>query len=214
MNLAQRCAVVQLQVGCLMLLTGLVLYVSNTGELIVRTIVPGQFELTEQNERLVAYWRNVPYDIDMDVYFWNITNPSEVLNGAKARLVEVGPISYDLTVERRQVTFDVGNVTYVNHQQYLNKDEDVNSTLITTVNGPYMFIRQVQHQLPSWLRTLIRVYLKENNYGPFVTRPMADLLWGYDDPFITFLNGHLPGLISVSQFGYYLNQNATNSNRP
>jgi len=210
MNLAQRCALIQLQVGFLMLLTGLVLYVSNTGELIVRTIVPGQFQLTAQNERLVSYWRDVPYDIDMDVYFWNITNPSDVLNGAKARLKEVGPISYDLMVERRDVTFDVGNVSYVNHQQYRSK-QDADSTLITTVNGPYMFIRQVQNQLPPWLRTLIRVYLNENNYGPFVTKPVEDLLWGYDDPFITFLNSHLPGMISVSQFGYYLNQNATSS---
>ena len=116
-----------------------------------------------------------------------------------------------MNVERRNIEFGDGNVSYSNYQEY-NKLPDADyTTNITTINGPFMFIQQIEHQLPKWLQTLIRVFLEENNYGPFITKPVSDIIWGYDDPFLSFLNKHIPGLLKISKFGYYVNQNETNS---
>ena len=92
-----------------------------------------------------------------------------------------------MNVERRNIEFGDGNVSYSNYQEYTELPDADYTTSITTINGPFMFIQQIEHQLPKWLQTLIRVFLEENNYGPFITKPVSDIIWGYDDPFLSFL---------------------------
>ena len=116
-----------------------------------------------------------------------------------------------MNVERRNIEFGDGNVSYSNYQEYAKLPDADYTTNITTINGPFMFIQQIEHQLPKWLQTLIRVFLEENNYGPFITKPVNEIIWGYDDPFLSFLNKQIPGLLKVSKFGYYVNQNETSS---
>ena len=146
-----------------------------------------------------------------DFYLWNVTNPDEIYQGAKPKLEEIGPFSYSISVSRRNVRFGNGTVGYTNFQNY----QKINSTepplKITTINGPYLIIDQIQRHLPGWLQTLVRVFLKEQNYGPLVTKTADELIWGYQDPFLAFINKNLPGVISTSKFGFYINQNATDS---
>lgn len=39
-------------------------------------------------------WQNPPAHIYMQFYFFNVTNPLEVLSGDKPAVVEVGPYTY------------------------------------------------------------------------------------------------------------------------
>ena len=176
-----------------------------------KKLVSNQYELNAENTRILSFWKKFPYDIQTDFYMWNISNPDDILNGDKPQLQQIGPFPYALSVERRNIEFGDGNISYTNYQEYTKLPSTDYSTNITTINGPFMFIQQIQHQLPKWLQILIGVFLKENDYGPFITKPVNEIIWGYDDPFLSFLNKHIPGLLKISKFGYYINQNETNS---
>jgi len=40
-------------------------------------------------------WEHIPFPIYIKFRIWNVTNPVEVQNGAKAKLVEAGPYVYE-----------------------------------------------------------------------------------------------------------------------
>lgn len=47
-------------------------------------------EGTEQYER----WVNIPQPINFKVYFFNVSNPNEIINGATPVVKEIGPFFY------------------------------------------------------------------------------------------------------------------------
>lgn len=49
--------------------------------------------LTNETDAFKA-WENPPATIYMQFYFFNVTNPLEVLDGDKPAVVEVGPYTY------------------------------------------------------------------------------------------------------------------------
>ena len=51
-----------------------------------KKLISSQYVLNADNTRILSFWTQFPYDIRTDFYMWNISNPSEVLNGDKPRL--------------------------------------------------------------------------------------------------------------------------------
>lgn len=43
-------------------------------------------------------WSNFPLPLDFKVYMFNITNPTEIAEGKKPKVQEVGPFFYELVV--------------------------------------------------------------------------------------------------------------------
>lgn len=62
----------------------------------------------------------------------------------------------------------------------------------------------MMENLPYALRLLLSATFKTFNEGPFLTKPVGELLWGYDSGLVDFLNKYLPGMLpSSGKFGLF-----------
>lgn len=58
--------------------------------------------------------------------------------------------------------------------------------------------------LPYALRLLISATFKTFKEGPFLTKTVEELMWGYDSKLVEFLNKYLPGMLpSTGKFGLF-----------
>lgn len=57
---------------------------------------------------------------------------------------------------------------------------------------------------PFAVRLMISATFKTFKEGPFLTKPVGELMWGYDSGLVDFLNKYLPGMLpSTGKFGLF-----------
>lgn len=62
--------------------------------------------------------------------------------------------------------------------------------------------------LPYAVRLLISATFKTFQEGPFLTKTVEELMWGYDSKLVEFLNKYLPGMLpSTGKFGLFAEVN-------
>lgn len=62
----------------------------------------------------------------------------------------------------------------------------------------------MMENMPFPLRLLLSTTFKTFNEGPFLTKPVGELMWGYDSKLVDFLNKYLPGMLPTSgKFGLF-----------
>lgn len=62
----------------------------------------------------------------------------------------------------------------------------------------------MMENFPYALRLLISATFKTFKEGPFVTKTVGELMWGYDSDLVAFLNKYLPGMLpSSGKFGLF-----------
>ena len=82
------CCLVTLIIGCLTLILGVVLLIS--GQSILTNIILKSMALKEGSDR-TASWLKPPVQAHLEGYAFHVTNPDDVIQGAKPILEEVGP---------------------------------------------------------------------------------------------------------------------------
>ncbi|TNN71357.1 Lysosome membrane protein 2 [Liparis tanakae] len=156
-------------------------------------------------------WENPPAPIYMQFYFFNVTNPLEVLEGDRPAVIEIGPYTYREYRPMEQVDFQENGtkVAAVNIKTYIfqrNMSRGPESDLIRTVNIPVMTVME-QFKDHSIIANLISAYIKSSGEGLFTTRTVGELLWGYKDGLLTALKAFKPDLDDV--FGLFYKSNAS-----
>ncbi|KAM9306779.1 lysosome membrane protein 2c isoform 1-T1 [Pholidichthys leucotaenia] len=157
-------------------------------------------------------WENPPADIYMQFYFFNLTNPSEVLEGDRPVVVQIGPYTYREYRPMEQVDFkDNGTkVSAVNTKTYIfqrNMSRGPESDLIRTVNIPAVTVMEMFKDDP-FLANVISAYMRGSGEGLFTTRTVGQLLWGYQDGLLTALKKYEHDLDNI--FGLFYKSNASN----
>jgi len=62
----------------------------------------------------------------------------------------------------------------------------------------------MMENLPFAVRLMISATFKTFNEGPFLTKTVGELMWGYDSGLVDFLNKYLPGMLpSTGKFGLF-----------
>lgn len=62
----------------------------------------------------------------------------------------------------------------------------------------------MMENMPFPIRILLSSTFKTFNEGPFLTKPVGELMWGYDSKLVDFLNKYLPGMLpSSGKFGLF-----------
>jgi hypothetical protein len=89
-----------------------------------------------------------------------------------------------------------------NFNPILAYPEDVN---ITSINAPYVVISEMLDDISSkFIVGFIKDFLKANDYTTFITKPANQLIWGYEDPILKYVNKYLPEMVKSPNFGYFL----------
>ncbi|XP_062868044.1 lysosome membrane protein 2c [Trichomycterus rosablanca] len=157
-----------------------------------------------------AVWQDPPPPVYMQFYFFNLTNPDEVLAGEKPAVLELGPYTYREYRPMEGVTFldNDTKVSAVNPKTYIfepNMSKGSEDDLIRTVNIPALTVME-RFQNHSVIGRLISDFMKGNNIGLFMTRKVKELLWGYEDFLLKELSQFVP---LDDHFGLFYKMNTT-----
>ncbi|XP_063334730.1 lysosome membrane protein 2c [Pelmatolapia mariae] len=198
-------------VSVLMLILGISLVLTSVFPHLVQSMVKKQVVLKNDTYAFEA-WKDPPAHIYMQFYFFNLTNPQEVLDGERPAVVEIGPYTYREYRPMEQIDFqDNGTkVTAVNTKTYIfqrNMSRGPESDLIRTVNIPAMTVME-RFKDKSIVANVISAYMRGTGEGLFTTRTVGELLWGYEDGLLKALKTFSHDLDDV--FGLFYKNNASN----
>uniref|UniRef100_A0A4W3H8H3 Scavenger receptor class B member 1 n=1 Tax=Callorhinchus milii TaxID=7868 RepID=A0A4W3H8H3_CALMI len=161
-------------------------------------------------------WRDIPVPFYMSVYFFEVKNPTEFLSGEKAVLSQRGPYVYREYRQKSNITFhDNFTVSYREYRQYHfspehsvgNESDELILPNMLALSAALM----VEH-LPYALKVIFSTALKTFNEKSFIQKSVKEILWGYDDPLVDFLNRVFPGIIPFKgKFGLFVDFNNSNT---
>ncbi|TSK72059.1 Lysosome membrane protein 2 [Bagarius yarrelli] len=155
-------------------------------------------------------WKDPPSPVYMQFYFFNLTNPEEVLSGDRPAVIELGPYTYREYRPMEEVNFmdNDTKVAAVNPKTYIfepNMSRGSEDDIIRTVNIPIMTLMEKFQD--SFLRGIIISLMISKNEGLFGTWKVRELLWGYEDPVLKDLHKFDPFLDPY--FGLFYKMNST-----
>uniref|UniRef100_A0A8B9H6X4 Scavenger receptor class B member 1 n=1 Tax=Astyanax mexicanus TaxID=7994 RepID=A0A8B9H6X4_ASTMX len=122
-------------------------------------------------------------------------------------------------VEKRwkdNITFHANKtVSYREYRQYFF-EEDMSvgneSDIVTIPNMLVLGASVMMEKLPVPVRIMISTTFKAFKEGPFLTKTVGELMWGYDSKLVNFLNQYFPGMLPVSgKFGLFAEFNNSNT---
>lgn len=205
-----RCPGCAFFTGILLLVVGIL--VVFYAESLVNALISRMLAFSETSDTFKSY-RTPPIEIRTKVYFFNLTNRNEFVNGSqKPHFQEVGPYVVAERWERQNVTFyDNGTVSSRLHRTLrFAREYSVGgeSDIIVTLNVPYAssLLQAIQgKQNAAQMNVLLNV-LKQY---PTVRRTVNDLVFGYEDPLLQIAQTTGPPGQSMpfTKFGFFVGKN-------
>ncbi|XP_067231943.1 lysosome membrane protein 2c [Chanodichthys erythropterus] len=195
----------------LLLIAGIAMVVSQVFLKLLNNRIKEQVVL-ENGTEAFSVWQNPPPPVYMQFYFFNLTNPEEVLNGDKPSVIEIGPYTYREYRPKEDVKFmDNGTrVQAVNPKTYVfepNMSRGSEDDLVRTVNIPAVTVME-KYKDTFLVSRIISDLMKSLSVGVFKTFSVGDLLWGYEDPLLKEFKVFEPAL--DDHFGLFYKKNGTN----
>ncbi|XP_022361828.1 lysosome membrane protein 2 isoform X2 [Enhydra lutris kenyoni] len=195
----------------LLLVTSVTLLVARVFQKAVDQTIEKNIVLRNGSETFDS-WKKPPLPVYAQFYFFNVTNPEEILRGEIPRLEEVGPYTYRELRNKADIQFGdngttisaVSNKAYVFERNQSVGDPKVD--LIRTLNIPA--VTAMEWAQLRFLRELIEALLKAYQQTLFVTHTVHELLWGYKDEILSLINVFKPEISPY--FGLYYGKNGTN----
>ncbi|XP_037070261.1 uncharacterized protein LOC119091556 [Pollicipes pollicipes] len=159
-------------------------------------------------------WKDPPVQIKQSVYFFNLTNKEEFLNGtAKPRVQQVGPYVIGQKWERRNITFHPNgtlSARLFTKLFFIREDSSGPETdLITTLNVPMISAAEKARFQPLTARLTTSSLLEVLEETPIITRSVHQLVYGYRDPLLKLAKDIQPPGQSLpyESFGYFVGKN-------
>uniref|UniRef100_A0A673Y9B6 Scavenger receptor class B, member 2c n=1 Tax=Salmo trutta TaxID=8032 RepID=A0A673Y9B6_SALTR len=199
-------------ISILTLIAGIVLVLSQVFQNILNAKIKKEIVL-RNGTHAFDVWENPPPPVYMQFYFFNVTNPAEVLKGERPAVLEVGPYTYREYRAKENVTF-VDNGTRVSAYQpktfvFLPERSvgDPDDDMITTINIPAVAVmNKVKDSF--WKSSMVSIWMNSLNVGMFMTRSVNELLWGFKDPLLSRIHPMNPEIDEY--FGLMYKKNGSN----
>uniref|UniRef100_A0A8C3X3X2 Scavenger receptor class B member 2 n=1 Tax=Catagonus wagneri TaxID=51154 RepID=A0A8C3X3X2_9CETA len=195
----------------LLLVTSVTLLVARVFQKAVDQAIEKNIVLRNGSETFNS-WKKPPLPVYTQFYFFNVTNPEEILSGEIPRVEEVGPYTYRELRNKADIQFGDNGTTIsaVSNKAYVfERDKSVGDPkidLLRTLNIPALTAIEWTH-LPL-LRDFIELLLKAYHQKLFVTHTVDELLWGYKDEILSLINIFKPKISPY--FGLFYGKNGTN----
>uniref|UniRef100_A0A673MBL0 Scavenger receptor class B member 1 n=1 Tax=Sinocyclocheilus rhinocerous TaxID=307959 RepID=A0A673MBL0_9TELE len=207
-------SIVFIVLGGLAVLFGIVLVF--VGPIIIDDQIVKNVEINPNNGLSYTMWKDIPVPFFMSVYFFHIVNPDEILKGEKPTVVQRGPYVYRENRWKDNITFhDNHTVSYKEFRQYFFEESmsvGDESDVVTIPNMLVLGASVMMENMPFPVRLLLSTTFKTFNEEPFLTKPVGELMWGYDSKLVDFLNKYLPGMLPTSgKFGLFAEFNNSNT---
>jgi len=170
-------------------------------------------------------WQDLPTPMLASMYLFNVLNPTEVSNGAKPELEEVGPFVFtEQHHKARLVWNENGTVSYRQIRTWhfvpeLSKGSlDDNVTILNSVAATMGNMIDV-HVAKGW-RPFVDTFLKSINERLFVTKSVREIIFdGYHDPlfdnletimqWLPFIKDLVPEGSMMDKFAFFYGRNGT-----
>uniref|UniRef100_A0A4W4FFP9 Scavenger receptor class B, member 2c n=1 Tax=Electrophorus electricus TaxID=8005 RepID=A0A4W4FFP9_ELEEL len=167
----------------------------------------------ENGTEAFAIWQDPPPPVYMEFYFFNLTNPAEVMSGERPAVIEVGPYTYREYRPMERVIFMANGtkVAAVNPRTYVfepSRSRGLEDDLIRTANIPAVAVME-KFKGHSIISRFIADLMKSKGIGLFAMRTVSELLWGYEDPLLKDLHVVDPSLDPY--FGLFYKMNGTDN---
>lgn len=183
---------------------------------VVKNVVYSRLALSPTSQSF-PMWKNIPVPIYERYYFFNLTNPIEVERiGAKPRLNEIGPFTYQLYMNKTNIHFHQnGTVTFQERKTWIFKPEMSamgEDEMITTLNVPLAMTLTLLQTAPSAVRVIVNLALEALTEGFFIRRTVRQLLFeGYPDTLMALAPLMNPQLTTYSngRFAWFNKKNAS-----
>uniref|UniRef100_A0A8C5PBP5 Scavenger receptor class B member 1 n=1 Tax=Leptobrachium leishanense TaxID=445787 RepID=A0A8C5PBP5_9ANUR len=173
----------------------------------------------EQNVRIdpssgfaFEMWRDLPVPFYMSIYIFEVVNHKEMVLGEKPRVRERGPYVYREYKQKINLTFhDNGTVSFIEKRLFFFAPD-----LSAGTEEDYLVVPNILVLASSIMMEDLSLPLKWIISGAFATfgneafmnRTVKEILWGYEDPFLNFLNTFLPGKLPFKdKFGLFADFN-------
>merc|ERR1711935_1050564 len=166
------------------------------GKTIVMKAVLNKMVLRPGSDTLKT-WGDPPIQTHQSVYIFNVTNPNEVLQGAKPNLVEIGPVVYKTVLVKDSLDEETGKSSlnfsdsgeFISYQPrkylYLDREKSVidpDEAIITVPNVPLLTGLSKLQDMGFFAKLIGQDVITGMGRGtPFITLPLSKFLWGYED---------------------------------
>lgn len=195
----------------LLLVTSVTLLVARVFQKAVDQAIEKNIVLRNGSEAFDS-WKQPPVPVYIQFYFFNVTNPEEILRGEIPRLEEVGPYTYREIRNKADIQFGENGTTIsaVSNKAYVFVQNlsvgDAKSDLIRTLNIPA--VTAMEWAQEGIIQRIIHALIKAYQQKFFVTHTVHDLLWGYKDELMSLIHPFKPEV--PPYFGLYYGKNGTN----
>uniref|UniRef100_A0A2R9AZE8 Scavenger receptor class B member 2 n=1 Tax=Pan paniscus TaxID=9597 RepID=A0A2R9AZE8_PANPA len=195
----------------LLLVTSVTLLVARVFQKAVDQSIEKKIVLRNGTEAFDS-WEKPPLPVYTQFYFFNVTNPEEILRGETPRVEEVGPYTYRELRNKANIQFGDNGTTIsaVSNKAYVfERDQSVGDPkidLIRTLNIPVLTV--IEWSQVRFLREIIEAMLKAYQQKLFVTHTVDELLWGYKDEILSLIHVFRPDISPY--FGLFYEKNGTN----
>ncbi|XP_018012447.1 lysosome membrane protein 2 [Hyalella azteca] len=130
-----------------------------------------------------------PIPVYMQFYFFNVTNPQEILTGSRPALQEIGPFTYLEKRLKHDLNWTDTTVEYLENTKFFFQPEMSNGlteeTPITTVNPVLISVASKATGKNSFIDGIIEFFRQRFELNVFITKTAGELLFhGYEEDFL------------------------------
>lgn len=161
-------------------------------------------------------WKEIPVPFYLSVHLFEVVNSEEVLKGKKPEVRERGPYVYREYRHKANITFhDNDTVSFVEQRSLHfqpDKSQGSESDYIVMPNILVLGAAVMMEDKSAGLKFVMTMGLAAMGQRAFLNRTVGEILWGYEDPLLNFMNKYFPDMIPFKgKFGVFVGMNNSNS---